>query len=532
MASENSCTKRPSVQLNQLSGIPLDLILKHLDLASFTNLRLTSRQLSTSAICSHFFRSSKIELSLDSLRSLQGRISHPQLGPQLRELTFVATLFDTQIAEATVQTKKKWSGFDRDALWRDTENYRQRVEYLRERNVPCTDEEVEEAQRDLDWIQMRIQQDTNTEIATVVDLLSGILVNATNLRSIDLDACIIAGRTKTCLPAEHHKWYRSTHQDSSWPSVWTAASQTFRIVTSAISRSRIELERFHIFPDTPLCSVRLREVEDHLRTLDSSGFSTACKTIKSFGLSISTCEHIEAPPPNEDKGRKQGECLSLHAFAARRNYRHDIETTAEDFTGAASILKFMPNLASLDIHLHCLKNLFFHRYSKVFAHIARDIRLGRLREISIRGLPLHPDDLVLFLRNHSTIIKLSLDGIRLVGKSWSTVFACIESMPALENLYLCSLRTDCHHITNLDPVERSFEVDLEDREKWVACGNGHILYKREMCKEEIRQGLCFRPQPGPRDVWKDNTLAYYDRIQYEFGPPSSVWAWDPLHEDV
>ncbi|KAL7767016.1 hypothetical protein ACKLNR_004932 [Fusarium oxysporum f. sp. zingiberi] len=527
MTSQHPLIQTPSDRLSHLSGIPLDMILQHLDLTSFTNLRLTSRQLSTNTISSHFFRSSRTDLSLSSLQSLADRISHPQLGPVLRELTVVATLFDTQPAEATVQTRKKWSGFDKDELRRDTENYRQRVENLRETNVACTEEEVQEAQQDLEWIRTRIQQDTNTDVNQVTDLLSSIFGIAANLRAINLDACIIAGHTKTCRPAEHYRWYRSANQNSSWPSIWTAASQTFRIVTSAISRSRIQLEKLQIFPDTPLCSVQLRHVEDHLRTRGSAGFAAACKSIKAFGLSFSTHILIEAPPT-------QRECLFRHAFAAKSPYRLNqyLESDAEDFTGAATILTYMPNLTSLDLHLHHLDHLALPKYTKVFSHISQNIRLSRLRELSLRGLPLRPDDFILFLTNHPTITKLSLDGILLVGGSWSAVFSCIEAMPALESLHLSSLSTEYHHITNLDPVERTVEVDLQDRQKWVTCGDGHILHTRGVCREEIRQGLDFRPQPGPRNIWRDDTWAYFDRIQYEFGPPSRVWEWEPLTENM
>ncbi|KAF4494296.1 f-box domain [Fusarium agapanthi] len=528
MNSQGSLAQTPSDRLSHLSGIPLDIILHHLDLATFTNLRLTSRQLSTNTIHSRFFRSAKTDLWLASLQSLADRVSHPQLGPILRELTVVATIFDTQPAEATVQTRKKWSGFDKDELRRDTEDYRQRVEDLRERNLACTDEAVQAAQRDLDWMQTRIQQDTNTGVSQVTDLLSSIFIKATDLRAITLDACILAGHTKTCLPAEHHKWHRSASQNSSWPSVWTAASQTFRIITSAISRSKIQLENLQIFPNTPLCSVQLRHVEDHLRTLDSGGFGDACKSIKSFGLSFSTLANIEGIPLD------QGECLFRDAFAAMSAYRlnRHLESDAEDFTGAATILTHMPNLTSLDLHLYHLDHIILPRYTKVFSHISQSIRLGCVKELSLRGLPLRPDDIILLLTNHPTIIKLCLDGVLLVGGSWSTVFSCIEAMPALESLHLSSLSTEHHHITNLDPVERTFDVDLEDREKWVPCGDGHILHTRDMCREEIQQGLDFRPQPGPQNIWGDNTLAYFDRIQYEFGPPSYVWEWEPLNEDM
>ncbi|KAF4441410.1 f-box domain [Fusarium acutatum] len=527
MNSLDSLAQTPSDRLSRLSGIPLDIILQHLDLASFTNLRLTSRQLSTNTIHSRFFRSTKTDLSLDSLHSLRDRTSHPQLEPLLRELTVVATLFDTQPAEATVQTRKKWSGFDKDELRRDTENYRRRVENLRVKNVACTDEEVQEAQRDLEWIHTRIEQDTNTDVGQVTDLLSSIFENATNLRAISLDACIIAGRTKTCRPAEHYRWYRSAYQNSSWPSIWTAASQTFRIVTSAISHSRIQLEKLQIFPDTPLCSVQMRHVDDHLRRPGSEGFRDACKNIKSFGLSFSTYILIETPPT-------QGECLFRHAFVAKSCFRLDqhLESGVEDFTGAATILGYMPNITSLDLHLHHLDHLLLPEYTRAFARVSQNIRLGCVRELSLRGLPLRADDLILFLTNHPTITKLSLDGILLVGGSWSPVFSCIETMPALENLHLRSLSTEYHHITNLDPVERTFEVNLQDKEKWVACGDGHILHTRDMCREEIRQGLDFRPQPGPRNIWRDDTLAYFDRFQYEFGPPSPIWDWDPLNEDM
>ncbi|KAI1038063.1 hypothetical protein LB503_012010 [Fusarium chuoi] len=527
MNSLESLEQTPSDRLSRLSAIPLGIILQHLDLASFTSLRLTSRQLSTNTIHSRFFRSAKTDLSLDSLHSLRDRASHPQLGLVLRELTVVATLFDAQPAEATVQTRKKWSGFDKDELRRDMENYRQRVEDLRVRNVACTDEEVQEAQRDLGWINTRIEQDTNTDVGQVTDLLSSIFENTTNLRAISLDACIIAGRTKTCRPAEHYRWYRSAHQNSSWPSIWTAASQTFRIVTSAISRSRIQLEKLQIFRDTPLCSVQMRHVDDHLRTLGSEGFRDACKNIKSFGLSLSTYALIETPPI-------QGECLFRHSFAAKSRSRLDqhVESGVEDFTGAATILGYMPNITSLDLHLHHLDHLLLPEYTRSFAHISQNIRLGYLKELSLRSLPLRPDDLILFLKKHPTIARLSLDGILLIGKSWSPVFSCIKTMPALENLHLSSLSTEDHHITNLDPAERIFDVDVQDREKWVSCGDGHILYTRDICREEIQQGLTFKPQPGPRNIWLDETAAYFDRFQYEFGPPSRIWEWDPLNKDM
>ncbi|KAF5602504.1 f-box domain-containing protein [Fusarium pseudocircinatum] len=374
-------------------------------------------------------------------------------------------------------------------------------------------------------MQTRIQQDTDTDVSQVTDLLSSISENATNLRGINLDARIIVGRTKTCRPAEHYKLYRSAHQTSSWPSIWTAASQTFRIVTSAISRSRIQLENPHFFPDKPLCSVQLRHVEDHLRTLD--GFAEACKNIESFRLSFSTDTLIETPPD-------QGKCLFRHAFSANSRFGlgQHLEYDAEDFTGGATILRYMPNLTSLDLHRRYLDHLLLPEYTRAFAHVSQNISLGSLRELSQRGLPLRPDDLILFLANHPPITKISLDGILLIDGSWSSVFSCIETMPALENLHLKSLSTEYHHITNLDPVERNFEVDLQDTEKWVSCGGGHILHTRDMCREEIRKGLDFRPQPGPRNIWRDNTLAYFYCIQYEFGPPSHVWNWDPLNEDM
>ncbi|KAF5588336.1 f-box domain protein [Fusarium subglutinans] len=500
-----SLVQPSSDRLNRLSGIPLDIILHHLDLATFTNLRLTSRQLSTNTIHSRFFRSAKTDVSLASLQSLADRP-----------------------AEATVLTRQKWSGFDKDELRRDTENYRRHVEDLCERNVACTNEEVQEAQRDLAWLKTRIEQDTNTDVSKVTDLLSSIFINATNLRAITLDACIIAGLTKTCQPAEHHKWYRSASQNSSWPSVWSAASQTFRIITSAISRSRIQLEKLQIFPGTPLCSVQLRHVEDHLRTLDSDGFSDACKSIQSFELSFSTLRNIEGTSLGK------AECLFRDAFAARSAYRRNrhLESDAEDFTGVATILTKMSNLASLDLHLYHLDHIILPRYTKVFSRISQSVSLGCLKDLSLRGLPLRPDDIIHFLTNHPTITTVCLDGVFLVGGSWSTVFSCIESMPALESLHLNSLSTEHHHITNLDPVELNSDVDLEDREKWVPCGDGHILYNRIMCRKEICQGLDFRPQPGPRNIWSDDTLAYFDRIQYESGPPSHSWVWDPLNENM
>ncbi|KAF5582639.1 f-box domain-containing protein [Fusarium pseudoanthophilum] len=503
-------------------GIPLDIILQHLDLASYTNLRLTSRRLATTTIHRRFFRCAKTDLSLTSLQSLADRVSHPQLGPLLRELTVVATLYDTQPAEATVQTRKKWSSFDTNRL-----SYR-RMEDLRIRNVPCTDEEIEQAQQDLEWMQTKIQQDTDTDISQVTRLLSSILEDAVNLRGINLGACIIAGRTETCQPAEHHKWYRCASRKASWPSVWTAASQTFRIVTSSISRSKIQLEKLQIFPDTLLCSVQLRHVEDHLRTLGGGGLAEPWKNIQSFGLSFSTHEPIETPPD-------QRECLFRHAFAATNRFRltQHVESDAEDFTGAATILRFMPNLESLDLHLHHLDHILLPEYTRAFTHVSQDIRLGSLRKLSLHGLSLRPDDLILFLTNHPTITKLSLNGILLIGGSWSSVFSCIETMPALESLHLRSLRTERHEATNLEPLERNFEADLQDMEKWVLCGNEYILYTRDLCREEIQRGLDFRPQPENRDIWvHDNMWPYWDRLDREFGAPWRTWEWNAFDEDM
>ncbi|QGI87753.1 unnamed protein product [Fusarium fujikuroi] len=497
MNSLESLAQTQSDRLSRLSGIPLDIVLQHLDLASFTDLRLTSRQLSTNTIHSRFFRSAKTDLSLDSLHSLRDRAYHPQLGPVLRELTVVATLFDSQPAEATVQTRKKWSGFDKDELSRDTENYRQRVENLRERNVSCTDEEVQEAQRDLEWINTRIEQDTSTDV----------------------------GQTPVSSQVAPRPAHQLSITNGTDPPTRTQVGP--QSGQQHLKPSASSLQRYPIFRDTPLCSVQMRHVDDQLRTLGSEGFRDACKNIKSFGLSFSTYALIETPPI-------QGECLFRHAFAAEFRYKlgQYLESGVEDFTGAATILGYMPNITSLDLHLHHSDNLLLPEYTRTFAHISQNIRLGCLRELSLRGLPLRQDDIVLFLTNHPTIKKLCLDGILLVGGPWSPVFSCIETMPSLENLHLRSLSTEYHHVTNLDPVLRTLEVDLQDKEKWVACGDGHILHTRDMCREEIRQGLDFRPQPGPRNIWRDDTLAYFDRIQYEFGPPSRIWEWDPLNEDM
>ncbi|KAF4456355.1 hypothetical protein F53441_1514 [Fusarium austroafricanum] len=169
------------------------------------------------------------------------------------------------------------------------------------------------------------------------------------------------------------------------------------------------------------------------------------------------------------------------------------------YGGVATMLKMMPNLTSLDVYMICIPigenldiNIGARRiYTKVFTHIAEEVELSHLKEVSLSRLPLQTDNLITFLKNHPKVEVLTLDSIILTTETWSTVFTRLECMPALESLRLMYLRTEASHLpVNLEPA--AFEGDRQDKKKWHSWEEGYIMHTREMSKEEIKRGLAFK----------------------------------------
>ncbi|KAI8294695.1 hypothetical protein K4K56_001460 [Colletotrichum sp. SAR 10_98] len=170
----------------------------------------------------------------------------------------------------------------------------------------------------------------------------------------------------------------------------------------------------------------------------------------------------------------------------------------DNFPGLAGLLGYMQNLKTLEIYLHnTLKGKTF-AYSEMFDLVADQVKLPKLRQLTLDMVPVNETSFLRFLTNSPFLEDLSLRFVHIRQGSWESFLSKITN--PLAKLQLDCISDDAQDSINLwpDDLPRMQEEDLEDSQ-----GEGeHVdassldsaknLYKRDFNAEEIRQGLVFR----------------------------------------
>ncbi|KAK1851688.1 hypothetical protein CCHR01_05682 [Colletotrichum chrysophilum] len=298
-------------------------------------------------------------------------------------------------------------------------------------------------------------------------------------------------RFRKCVTKKRRpKWQPTDARE--FQSETTRAGAGLTIVMSAVARSGVSINDLKVFCSpvsygSVVQTIFLTNLLPKLREKNSK-FEAAVKDVEKLSISLGTRRN-----PKEVPFRLGSYPVIPYLSATDRR-----ALAKENFPGLAGLLGYMRNLKVLEIHLHnTLKGKTF-AYSEMFDLVADQLKLPKLRRLTLDMVPVNEASFLVFLANSPDIEDLSLRFVHIKQGSWESLLSKIAN--PLTKLQLDCISDDTRDSIKLwpDGLPRMQDEDVE-----VYHGDGeHVdassldsaknLYKRDFNTEEIRQGLVLR----------------------------------------
>ncbi|KAF2167030.1 hypothetical protein M409DRAFT_54245 [Zasmidium cellare ATCC 36951] len=418
--------------LECLTSELFEMIVQRLDLSNVRNLRLVCRNVAfkaTQDTYRQFFRVKHVDLTRPGLETFAQLTSSGGLGCLVEHLTLVGIVYNPTLLENVVKSGKK-------SVLREGSS-----SYMVSRS--CSEEELKQARNDLETMRRRqADLDELRQQRVDVSLLKTALcnlaanINHTPLKSLSLQIAVYRENTKIKL---------SPSDGKCWKSVFEATARSFVLAMSCLRDSKLPVEGLDIFakkPESLCCSLPC----DTLNQLEwAVGFGPSFTTLKSLSISISDPIADES----EYHARKSGDPAQKVPFELIKQKR-DRETLRAlildegNVSGLCEMLSVCHHLEELELsayalersdsELEDLQETMRRRYMDNLAN--HMMPLVQLRKLRIGGLSASQEDLLAFLRNHSSSLRgLELSSISIDRGSFAPVMLCIRDMN-LESIQL------------------------------------------------------------------------------------------------
>ncbi|KAI4148947.1 MAG: hypothetical protein L6R39_002645 [Caloplaca ligustica] len=496
-----------------LDGLPpelIDRITEELDLDTVRNLRLTCN-----ALCDHasgprfksFFANQQTDLTRKSLERLCQIAGHPKLGLTVQSLMVLAVVYDTSELDRILETKRRRVMKQKGVFSVTTED-------------EVTDEELDKAKQDRERLIAQIEeQEQMVRDESDVQLLAAALGSLGKLSALDLEAAIVQGQGKSIAPSSAREWHP----------IWIRAAQVYRASTLAIARSSVRIEALAIYKHSKRCSVPTWDINEHMPALESSNFAIGAEHISDISLSVST--KVETDYQKIVDARAQLSEAERAYFEAGMGTRagllsedDQIAVAEENYPGVARLLKQMPNLERLDLHLYMTLRSGTDSYAKVFSNIAYEVVLPHLRQCTLRGIHCDETSMLRFLRAHDTIETLEMREVHLVSGSWQPIFAHLCTMPSLQLVTLQNIWAPGTGMVSLASKHGSQEADdghpLWARKESFPCLGDELVHTRSFSRAGFeKERFVFAQRPTGRQLGSPAFHRWLTSRQSEYGPP-------------
>ncbi|KAL8991986.1 MAG: hypothetical protein Q9169_007471 [Polycauliona sp. 2 TL-2023] len=485
----------------------IDRIVGGLDITSICSLRLTCKALGDRCCGQRYldhFGGQLVDLTTYSLRRLCLIAAHPKFGPAVRTIAITAVVYDTSELERMLQTKRQRIQEKQGMFTTTTE-------------PQASQDELDEAQRNLARLHSgQNEQQQMRRDESDVQLFADALRKLGTLEILTVEAAVDQGN--------QHQLVNSTAVRD-WRPIWIRASQVFTIVMSAIERSEAAIQTLAMYNQSLRCSVPTSDINELAPMFRSTRFMSAAKHIRFIALSVSTKVATD-PRPLADAMADMSE-VELAYFNAGMGTNvglltnDDAAAISEDnYPGVACLLKQMPNLESLHLHLYNTLQGCPDSYEKVFSIIASEIVLRSLRRLTLRCFYCDEPSLVRFLSAHQNIEELELREIHLTSGSWSAIFEILIKMPSLRHVAFQNLWKPGGRMLSLGPKDPSRSQWTEDGKCCYHCLDGTKVHTRTFSQEEI-QGERFEFAAGPQQPQMGSIQfhRWITRRKVECGPP-------------
>lgn len=492
---------------HRLSALPNELynqVLSHLDLVSIRNLRLTSQLHAKKCLSPAFlafYKEQETDLTPTSLQRLREITIHPALGPAVKRLTVVAVFHNPsslllKIRRLRDPLRGAWS-----ALVPEIPTSSARNKELLERIGQL-------------YKIMSIRHEQQGQFSDeIVEALSHILGNLGSLDVLKLTARV--------LRPDFDKADQSTSaRGVNWNCLWADCHRLLKIVTSAISMSRVGVDEFSIFTEC-FGKVQSRAFLDLNTDLTNIGFLwRAGASIKSLHLGLSTVTFV---PTTSDIIFTQDGSMK-HLSPVRIATSETRARAEENFPGVASFIQQTPNLEALDLYLYNTMEGAPWAYNALFTHISKVVRLPKLRRLTLRGIWTTPNALLLFLRNHPHLTHIDLREVHVNGGTWEPILKHFQTMPDLASLHLENLWSGSEHLLNLQPVDPVHGREERIPGQFYPTRNGTMIHTRDIGVEEIRNGLEFVKSRGSsRGKGSRHLMKWIQQRKIDYGPPEEPY---------
>lgn len=495
---------------SRLSDLPnelFELVLRHADFPTIAALRTTSK--ANAARCmspafKKYYARQATDLSDASLTRLSLLSTHPQLAPAVTQLTVTTVCYDPIV----------WERIKHDARRTGGPDFGKKADLI---NTKVNPQILKLAQRRAAWMQ---QSDDAT--ATTLARLFTRLSSLTSLR--------LHTRVVDSIVTETDYWTQSrirearTRSEMDWISLWTDCSRVLGIVTQAMGRSEsTSIQSLSVF-DTCFGKVATNRFhETFLPVLRPSNtlhktFLAATAKLTTLNLAFSPITYTPNSLPDQ-----RGDRLSLRPSLIAAN---SIALSTE-YSTIARFLQSAPRLENLTLYMYNTLQGHPVRYSQVFGRIADDVRLPKLRYLSLRGMWCTPDDTLRFLRAHPDTTVLDFRNFHLMGplSSWDRIFEFLNwKMHHLSELYLENLWYANGSLLPLNPKDKAYlsTNDLSFQAKNPA--QEDIIYARYIKTEELKRGIELAASSATESVSARgrggvDTLDWIRKRKIEYGPP-------------
>ncbi|KAE9376431.1 hypothetical protein N431DRAFT_554852 [Stipitochalara longipes BDJ] len=366
--------------------------------------------------------------------------------------------------------------------------------------------------QDQTWIAEQKSEQRRFTGQLMCTLLTKALNGLPCLRNIALDAGV-ALKIDRRLEVEYVRSF-------AWSVQWSRAFQAYQVLLAAITYSGAHLDTLVIFQNqrTRKCSIPTHEITMPLvHRLETEGFATVGSRIKAYTVSLAMTTRPHKPDDQEDTLEETESHEPVTASSTHPSATSDDKSNVEvDFEGVSSLLRLMPNLEFLQIHLYpgIIGPVTLPAYHSFLPTLLQEHwYFPRLRELRLLGVLTTQEALQkLILRHAATLQTLSLENVVLTTGSWDPIFTTLsQQASSLVSLRLSLLGVGENRIgVNLEPVDENLDASEEGtRHDMWSLGDESFWHTRCIGREEIRKGLRFRPIQS-RSPFHEEGLSFYE----------------------
>jgi hypothetical protein len=456
-----------------------------LSLSDISSLRLTNKCLALNTAQRHLkarFRTKRVELTEQRLRSFVAVTASGGLGCLLQDLTLVAPVYNTSELTARLKSKKA----DSAKLNDDGRCFGYRRRHL-------TEAELQQAKLDLGVLQERLAEQLDLQrhqrdVELLSQAFSNLATHGASLRMLRAEVEIYKDDTTTpLLPlfGGHDK------------PIWASADHLGSTLLASLAACNLPIQSLDLFNSSRMLRCTLSCSELNSFDFASVRLVSSLRQLSDLSLKVSDHHVIE-----DDTHQSLDEGLS------------EKHTQEPNFDGLRSLLRTCSSIRTLDL-THFAK-VFVKRSNVRHGQILRalsDSRLQCLQCLTLQGFIVTEHELLTCLKGFGTLRSLTLRYIRLEDGSFEPVIDHCVIEAAMERV-------------ELDSLWETLKQGGESESKIVVFEPPWVVERSVQTTGNQRPAL----YPGSRASYRrasDNATGH--QIQYSFHPRTldgpSIKAW-------